>query len=50
MLALTLSQYSMRTEVYNLLSILDNNYIIGFSTIIYIFSLQTDYHMQRNFL
>lgn len=48
MLALTIGQYFMRAEMYNLLNLLDNNYIIGICKL-YIFSLQAEYRifMQR---
>lgn len=44
MLAYTIGQYFVKAEVYNLLNLLDNNYIIGICTM-YIFSLQADYHI-----
>lgn len=49
MFALTIGQYFVKAEVYNLLNLLDNIYMIGICTM-YIFSLQADYRilMQRD--
>lgn len=48
MVALTIGQYFVKAYVYNLLNLLDNNYIIGICTT-NIFSLQAEYRilMQR---